>query len=71
MIDEKATPEQVRRSGLEALKRELGVIGMVRFLQQFDMGRGDYALDRHEWQDQMTVEDVLAQIQAAQQREPE
>ena len=62
MIDEKASPEQVRRTGLEALTRELGAVGMVRFLQQFDMGLGDYAVDRHKWQDQMTVEDVLAQI---------
>ncbi len=67
MINEKTTPEQIRRSGMEALTRELGVVGMVRFLQQFDCGRGDYAVDRHEWQDQMTVEDVLAQINAAQQ----
>lgn len=69
MIDEKTTPEQIRRSGLEALKRELGVVGMVRFLQQFDMGRGDYAVERHEWQDKMTVEDVMAQINARQQQE--
>jgi len=69
MIDEKASPEQVRRSGLEALTRELGAVGMVRFLQQFDTGQGDYAVDRHKWQDQMTVEDVLAQIRNTHQKE--
>lgn len=69
MIDEKTTPEQLRQRGLEALKRELGVIGMVRFLQQFDNGQGDYAINRHEWQDQLTVEDVLAQLHANQQKE--
>jgi len=64
MIDKKLTSEQIRQCGLEALKRELGAVGMVRFLQQLDRGRGNYAKDRHEWQDQMNVEDVVAQIRA-------
>ena len=50
MIDvHTATPEQIRRAGIEALSRELGVVGMVRFLQQFDPGAGDYTHDRHQW----------------------
>lgn len=63
---EEMTADQIRSEGLEALKRETGTVGMVRFLQQFDCGRGDYAVDRHEWQGQIMVEDVLAQIDAAQ-----
>jgi len=30
------TLEQIRLAGLEALARELGPVGMVRFLQQFE-----------------------------------
>ena len=41
------TLEQIRVAGLDALARELGTVGMVRFLQQFETGRGDYSLDRH------------------------
>jgi len=63
------SPEELCRRGLEALKRELGVIGMVRFLQQFDRGQGDYAVDRHAWQDQLTVEDVLAQMEQKRREE--
>jgi hypothetical protein len=37
-----ATPEQIGRAGIEALSRELGVVAMVRFLQQFDPGAEDY-----------------------------
>ena len=33
------------------------------------MGQGDYAADRHEWLDKMTVEDVMAQIEATRQEE--
>lgn len=43
------TSDQIRRAGLRALSRELGVVGMVRFLQQFDAGSGDYSVERHSW----------------------
>ena len=45
------TAEQIRSQGLEALKREIGVVGMIRFMQQFSNGQGNYTEDRHEWQD--------------------
>lgn len=38
--------EEIRRIGLDALARELGAVGMVRFLQQFDNGSGDYTAER-------------------------
>ena len=43
------TPEALRIAGLEALRRELGATGMVRFLQQFEMGSGDYTAERSQW----------------------
>ena len=39
--------EQIRQKGLDALARELGPVGLVRFLQQFEMGEGDYSAGRH------------------------
>jgi hypothetical protein len=65
------TTEQIRNHGLEALRRELGVVGMVRFLQQFSNGEGDYSADRHQWLDNLSREEVLAQINALQQGKPE
>jgi hypothetical protein len=62
MISQERTLEQIRLIGLEALSRELGAVGMVRFLQQFETGHGDYSTDRHEWLDQLTVEEAVAQI---------
>ncbi len=38
--------EEIRRMGLDALARELGPVGMVRFLQQFETGSGDYTAER-------------------------
>ena len=56
------TPVELRRQGLEALTQALGYVGMVRFLQQFDSGHGDYTKARHQWQDELTVTDVMALI---------
>jgi hypothetical protein len=43
------TPEKLRQAGLDALRRELGVPGMARFLQQFAIGSGDYTTERSKW----------------------
>ena len=42
----KATLPELRRAGIEALVKALGPVGMARFLQQFDPGRGDYTAER-------------------------
>ncbi len=54
--------EQIRIAGMEALARELGIVGMVRFLQQFETGHGDYSRDRHKWLDDQDVEDIVKRI---------
>jgi hypothetical protein len=52
------TPEQIRTAGLAALKRELGTAGMIRFLQQFDRGNGDWATERGVWADRTTLAEI-------------
>lgn len=56
------TPQEIRAAGIEALSRELGFVGMVRFMQQFDMGQGDYSKDRHAWLDQYSVDDIAKMV---------
>ena len=41
--------EQLRQRGIAVLAKELGPVGMIRFLQQYDSGSGDYSEDRHQW----------------------
>ena len=48
----------IRLRGLRALRDELGRAGMIRFLQQFEIGSGDYARQRHEWTDRTTLNDI-------------
>jgi hypothetical protein len=38
--------EEMRRIGIEALAEALGPLDAVRFLQSFDLGRGDYTKER-------------------------
>ena len=54
------TLDEIRRKGLAALRRELGPSGMIRFLQQFDNGSGDYAKERHAWVDRTTLDEIRA-----------
>jgi len=54
--------EQIRVAGMEALARELGIVGMVRFLQQFETGHGDYSNDRHQWLDDQDLYTIVRRI---------
>ena len=55
--------EQIRIAGMEALARELGIVGMVRFFQQFETGHGDYSKDRHQWLDDQDLDTIVKRIQ--------
>ncbi|WP_259094470.1 hypothetical protein [Candidatus Fervidibacter sacchari] len=35
---------------------------MVRFLQQFELGAGDYTRERHKWLKGKSVEKIVAEI---------
>jgi len=39
---------EIRKTGIEALTEKLGIVGMVRFLQQNETGYGDYTKEREE-----------------------
>ncbi len=53
---------EIRAAGLDALARELGPVGMARFLQQFETGRGDYTRERESWLGEETVESLAEKI---------
>ncbi len=57
-----ATLEQIRTKGLKALAQELGPVGMVRFLQLFETGRGDYSKERHKLLGKRSVQALVAEI---------
>jgi hypothetical protein len=56
------SPSAVRKLGLEALAKALGPVGMVRFLQQFETGGGDYTKEREEWLKGIDVKSMVEEI---------
>ena len=49
--------EKIRREGLKALKEKLGVEGMIKFIQMYSDGKGDYTQEREEFLKDVTIED--------------
>jgi hypothetical protein len=54
----------IRKKGLEALYKKLGPLGMVRFLQQYETGEGDYTRERSTWLSHYSAKDILREIKA-------
>jgi len=65
------TLDEVRRVGLDALARELGSADFVRFLQMFEMGRGDYTEERRQWLDGLDGETIVEMIRKRRAQPPE
>lgn len=62
MNTETMTSDQLKIEGLKALERHLGPDGMIRFLQQFETGWGDYTKERHKWLKETSVEALAKKI---------
>lgn len=58
------TLEQIREQGLAVLRQHLGIVGMVRFLQQTEVGRGNYTEERNQWLGQPDLDTLTKNIQA-------
>lgn len=61
MKGETLTMEEIRTAGLEALAERLGTVGMIRFLQQFHTGKGDYTRERGKLLAGLTIQEILDQ----------
>lgn len=57
------THMDINRLGYRALVKELGFDGMVRFLNQFNLGEGDYTQERRQWLDDLSIDDVFSLIE--------
>jgi hypothetical protein len=57
--------EEIRIAGLKALEKELGPVGMVRFLQQFELGEGDYTRERKKLLEEYSdVDEIIEEIKS-------
>ena len=63
MEQQAMTLEQVRERGLAVLREHLGIVGMVRFLQQSEMGWSNYTEERHQWLGDPDIKELAKKIQ--------
>jgi len=54
-------PAEVRIAGMLALKKALGPVGTVRFLQQFNQGNGDYTKEKYETPEP-SMDDIIEKL---------
>jgi len=58
---------EIRTIGFEALIRELGPAGAIRFIQQYETGQGDYTRDRKKILPKKSVREIGGEIIKARQ----
>ena len=54
--------QMIIKMGIDALTKELGSVGMVYFMQQFDWGEGDYTAERERLLSDVTMEKTLEEL---------
>ena len=52
-----SNPIEIRNAGVKALQEALGPVGMVKFMQQYDTGYGDYTREKQE-QPNISLEEI-------------
>ena len=62
MIQRKQSLAELNKEAWQILVKELGVVKAMRFWRQLELGSGNYATDRDEWQKDLTIEDIVADI---------
>ena len=48
---------EIRKIGLQALKEALGPVGMIKFIQQYENGSGNYTNEKYQQPD-FTIEEI-------------
>ncbi|HQO04072.1 MAG TPA: hypothetical protein PLI62_17580 [Spirochaetota bacterium] len=54
--------DEIREIGLDALRKSLGPDGMIRFLQQFYSGSGNYTKDRNTWLNSADINSIYDEL---------
>jgi hypothetical protein len=63
---EEMTDEQFEQFTLSVLAKELGPLGMARYLRTHSSAGVDYTRDRHRWLDHLTMDEILEQASKVQ-----
>jgi hypothetical protein len=63
------TPVELKRKGFQVLVENLGYADAIKFIRQFESGKGDYTQERDRWLNPLTMEEILADIKQRQNNE--
>ena len=61
---ETATLHEINIKGIEALKKVLDPLELVRFFQQYDLGNGNYTEERREKYKNIKAEEIYKSIKS-------
>ena len=56
------TEQEIQNQALQAISQSLGVVGLIRFMQQYDKGSDNYTTDRQKWQKDYSVDSLFDAI---------
>jgi len=55
---------QLNKTATQVLIKEMGVVDTLRFLSQFQVGTGDYTVERQQLFQGMSVKEIIREIKA-------
>ncbi|MBT8367531.1 MAG: hypothetical protein KJP23_22800 [Deltaproteobacteria bacterium] len=55
---------EISRRATHILVKEMGVVEIIRFLNQFSISQGDYTKERERWRGDINLNDAISQIKA-------
>ena len=58
------TQQQISTAGVEILGQHMGITGMIRFLQQREIGTGDYTKDKYKILGDPNLDQLVSEIQS-------
>ncbi len=58
----KLTPYEVRNLCYSAIVKELGIVGLLKFNQQYTIGKGDYTIERKELLKDYSIDKIVKDI---------
>jgi hypothetical protein len=62
MITQTKNLSEITQQAIEVLFKEVGVANTIRFLNQFSTGYGNYTEERENLFEDLTVNEILAQL---------
>lgn len=61
-------PAYIRKAGMSALQKELGTVGAVYFLRQFERGSGNYTEERDRLLSDITLGEIAKNVRELDKR---